>query len=105
MPRQWFWLVMVAAGGALVVFGGVKMHAVGSVGLTRMGRGVRARVEVSLREKRGSALDLEVGGDLAGLSAGSVRYLTRKDLEALPQVSYAVEEDANFSGTVRVRGV
>ena len=105
MPRQWFGLVMVAAGGALVVFGGVKMHAVGSVGSMRMGRGVRARVGVSLREKRGSALDLEVGGDLTGLPAGSVRYLTREDLEALPQASYAVEEDANFSGTVHVRGV
>ena len=58
-----------------------------------------------LREKRSSALDLEVGGDLAGLPAGSVRYLTREDLKSLPQVSYTVADDGNFSGAVQVRGV
>jgi mono/diheme cytochrome c family protein len=68
-------------------------------------QGDRPKAGLSLREKRGSGLDLEVRGDLAGLPAGSVRYLSREDLQALPQVSYAVTDDANFSGPVRVRGV
>ena len=68
-------------------------------------QGDRPKAGLSLREKRGSGLDLEVRGDLAGLPAGSVRYLSREDLQALPQVSYTVTDDANFSGPVRVRGV
>lgn len=58
-----------------------------------------------LREKRGDALDLEVRGDLAGVPAGPVRYISREDLKALPQVSYTVTDDANFSGAVQIRGV
>jgi mono/diheme cytochrome c family protein len=104
MPRRWIALVMVATNVALVVFCAAKMHAFESA-LTRVGLGARARAVVSLREKRGSALDLEVGGDLAGVPAGSVRYISREDLEALPQVSYAVTDDANFSAPVHVRGV
>ncbi len=59
----------------------------------------------NLRETRSSELDLEVGGELAGLPAGTVRYLTREDLKALPQVSYRVTDDANFSGAVQISGV
>jgi mono/diheme cytochrome c family protein len=96
---------MVAAGLALLVFGGLKGHAFESTDLARVGQGARLRVGVSLREKRGSALDLEVAGDLPGLPAGSVRYLSREDLEALPKVNYEVTDDANFSGPVQIRGL
>jgi mono/diheme cytochrome c family protein len=61
--------------------------------------------ETKLREARSSALDLEVGGELVGLPAGAVRYLTREDLKAMPQVSYRVTDDANFDGAVQVSGV
>ena len=42
---------------------------------------------------------------MAGLPAGTVRYLTREELKALPQVSYTVTDDANFNKAVHVRGV
>src|SRR5271154_2327307 len=58
-----------------------------------------------LHEKRASALDLEVGGDLAGMPTGIMRYLRREDLLALPQVSYTVTDDANFKGPTQVNGV
>jgi mono/diheme cytochrome c family protein len=61
--------------------------------------------ETLLRETRSSELDLEVGGELAGLPAGAVRYLTREDLKAMPQVSYRVTDDANFGGAVQISGV
>ena len=60
-----------------------------------------------LRMSRSSPSDLEVGGEIAGLPAGSVRYITREDLLALPQVSYTVTGGPNFKGLgpVRVSGV
>jgi len=64
-----------------------------------------ANSETKLRGRRSSALDLEVGGELAGLPAGAVRYLRREDLKAMPQVSYRVTDDANFDGAVQISGV
>jgi mono/diheme cytochrome c family protein len=58
-----------------------------------------------LREKRDSPLDLEIAGDLAGVPAGTTRYLRREDLLALPQASYAVSDDANFKVPTQVSGV
>src|SRR5690349_13648633 len=58
-----------------------------------------------LRERRASALDLEVAGDLAGMPPGAIRYLRREDLLALPQVSYTITDDANFKGPTQVSGV
>ena len=52
-----------------------------------------------------SALDLEVGGDLIGLPAGSIRYITRKELLALPQNGYTVSDDPNFTEPTKVSGV
>jgi mono/diheme cytochrome c family protein len=54
---------------------------------------------------RTSPLDLEVGGDLAGLPANSTRYITREELLALPQVSFTVTGDANFAGPTQISGV
>ncbi|MFY9803683.1 MAG: cytochrome c [Candidatus Acidiferrales bacterium] len=54
---------------------------------------------------RSSPLDLEVAGDLAGLPAGSVGYLTREQLLALPQVNFTVTRDPNFTGPTVVSGV
>jgi mono/diheme cytochrome c family protein len=58
-----------------------------------------------LHEKRASALDLEVAGDLAGVPPGTIRYLRREDLLTLPQVSYTVTDDANFKEPTQVGGV
>lgn len=59
----------------------------------------------ALRLKRSSSSDLEVGGEIAGLPAGTTRYLTRDDLLALPQATYSVTDDANFTGPTQVSGV
>ena len=56
-------------------------------------------------DKRRSPLDLEIGGDLAGLPPGSTRYVTREELLAMPQVNYTASEDANFSGPAQIGGV
>jgi hypothetical protein len=60
---------------------------------------------LTLRETRSSPLDLEVGGELAGLSAGATRYITRSDLLALPQVEYNVTDDVNFTGPAKIGGI
>ncbi|HTQ96756.1 MAG TPA: c-type cytochrome [Candidatus Acidoferrum sp.] len=62
-------------------------------------------VKLILRETRTSPFDLEVAGDLAGFPAGTVRYVTRKELLRLPQVSATVTDDANFRGPTEISGV
>lgn len=58
-----------------------------------------------LHPRRSSPLDLEVAGDLRGLPPGATRYLTRAELLALPQVSYTVQNDPNFTEPTEVSGV
>jgi mono/diheme cytochrome c family protein len=58
-----------------------------------------------LRAQRASPTDLEIASDLKGFPAGTTRYLTRDDLLALPQVSYTVTDDDNFTGPTKVSGV
>jgi mono/diheme cytochrome c family protein len=58
-----------------------------------------------LHQSRQSASDLEVGGDLSGLPQRSTRYLTRKEILALPQVTYTVTDDPNFTGPTKISGV
>lgn len=55
--------------------------------------------------KRFAAGDLEIGGDLRGLPTGSTRYLSREDLLTLPQVTYTVNDDTNFTEPTRISGV
>ena len=53
-----------------------------------------------------SPSDLELGGDSPGrLAEQGKRYITREQLLALPQVSYTVTNDANFSGPTQISGV
>ena len=54
---------------------------------------------------RSSPLDLEVGGEINGVPAGSTRYLTRGDLLALTQTNSYVSDDPNFANTVQIGGV
>jgi mono/diheme cytochrome c family protein len=58
-----------------------------------------------LRTGRASLFDLELAGDIAGLAPGATRFLTRDDLLALPQVSYPVTDDDNFTGPTQISGV
>jgi len=96
MRQRWLIVVLALAAPMVVAFGRAQAQAE---------RNARPKPALSLQEKRGSALDLEVGGDLAGLPPGAVRYLTREDLQKLPQTSYVVTDDANFSAATGIRGV
>jgi mono/diheme cytochrome c family protein len=58
-----------------------------------------------LREARVSPLDLEVGGELAGLPAGTTRYISHDDLMSLPQTTYTVMDDPNFTRPTQITGV
>jgi mono/diheme cytochrome c family protein len=60
---------------------------------------------VALHDHRLSPSDLEVGGDLTGLSPGTTRYVTYNTLLTLPQVTYTVKDDSNFTGPTEVSGV
>ena len=60
---------------------------------------------VLLRTVRSSAGDLEIGGELAGLPSGAVRYIRYEDLLALPHESYTISDDTNFKGKTEISGV
>jgi len=55
--------------------------------------------------QRAAPTDLEIGGDLASLPAGSTRYLSREDLLRLPQVTFTTADDPNFAKPTEVSGV
>ncbi len=96
--------LLFVAGASACCWGFADLRAAGTAFL--QGKGEASVIyETRLRETRSSALDLEVGGELAGLPVGAVRYLTRDELKAMPQVSYRVTDDANFDGAVQVSGV
>jgi mono/diheme cytochrome c family protein len=95
---------VIFASWGLLIFGGMGAHSIGS-DLLHVKPGAQTVSRQILREKRSAGLDLEVAGDLAGLPAGSLRYIAQEDLKALPQVTYTVTDDANFVGAVEVRGV
>jgi mono/diheme cytochrome c family protein len=56
-------------------------------------------------EKRHLSSDLEVGGELAGLPPESTRYLSRDELSTMPQVTFTVTDDTNFTSSAKIRGV
>jgi hypothetical protein len=58
-----------------------------------------------LLETRSSPEDLEVGGELSGLPAGSTRYVRYEDLLRLPQETYTISDDTNFKGKTEISGV
>jgi mono/diheme cytochrome c family protein len=64
-----------------------------------------ARPRQPQHEERQHPSDLEIGGDLAGLQPGATRYITREELLAMPQVSYTVSDDSNFTGETQISGV
>jgi mono/diheme cytochrome c family protein len=64
-----------------------------------------AAAHVELHANRSSPYDLEVSGNLAGLPAETIRYVTREQLLALPQETFTVTGDPNFAGPTQVSGV
>ena len=60
---------------------------------------------VPLKARRKLPSDLEVGGDLAGLSGGTTRYVTLDSLLNLSLVTYTVTDDPNFSGPTKIGGI
>jgi mono/diheme cytochrome c family protein len=96
MQQPWIRLLAVA---------GVVLVAVVNI---RFGESVRAQtpaIGLALRTTRASPLDLELGGELAGLPPGTTRFILREDLLALPQLTYTVTDDANFTGPTQISGV
>jgi mono/diheme cytochrome c family protein len=63
------------------------------------------QTSIPILPARTSPDDLEIGGELAGLPAGSVRYLRYEDLLRLPQEEYTVSDDTNFHGRTEISGV
>lgn len=66
---------------------------------------VAARPSALLHRGRSSPGDLEVGGELAGLPAGSTRYIRYEDLLRLPQETYTVSDDSNLPHDAKISGV
>jgi mono/diheme cytochrome c family protein len=58
-----------------------------------------------LHAERSSAGDLEVGGELAGVSAGATRFIRYEDMLRLPQESFTVNDDSNLPSGTRISGV
>ena len=77
----------------------IRLHA------TRDGNAPLAGSRITLRTERSSPLDLEVGGELAGMEKGATRYISREDLLALPQVTFTAAGDGNFVSNAEIRGV
>jgi len=55
--------------------------------------------------QREAATDLAISGDLQSLPSGTTRYLSREDLLTLPQSTFTVRDDPNFTGPTEVSGV
>ncbi len=64
-----------------------------------------ANLSGKAHERRLSPSDLEIGGDVRGLTPGATRFLRREDLLTLPQVTYTVTDDSNFGGRTEISGV
>ena len=60
---------------------------------------------MQLDNSRQSPWDLEIGGELAGLPPGTTRFLSREALLTLPQVTFTVSDDANFTGPTKITGI
>lgn len=58
-----------------------------------------------LQMQRSSAQDLEITGDLPGLTSGQSRFIRYADLAALPQATYTVKDDPDFNRPVQLSGV
>jgi mono/diheme cytochrome c family protein len=101
MPRSWIHVLTLAS---LLLSDGVSFHFAQEMSAQPIPSAPAPHL-LALHAERSSPSDLELGGEIAGLPPGATRYLTREDLLALPQVSYTVTDDANFTGPTQISGV
>lgn len=74
-------------------------------GMTVFCAGLQAQRRLGLQSARHAPSDLEVGGSLCGVPVGQTRFVSYKELLALPQESYRVVDDSNFGRPVTVSGI
>jgi mono/diheme cytochrome c family protein len=96
-------IVLLAAAGFLLT-NGIALDYAKQQDATAM-PAARSVPVLKFLAARQSPSDLEVGADLVGLPPGATRYITREDLLALPQVTYTVTDDSNFTGPTKISGV
>jgi mono/diheme cytochrome c family protein len=101
MPR--LWIGSLAAVGLLLAGGSTLAY--GKQRETAARTAVDSTLFTKLLAARHASSDLEVVGELIGLPPGTTRYITREDLLALPQVTYTVADDSNFTGPTKITGV
>jgi mono/diheme cytochrome c family protein len=104
MKRSWkagaVAVAVICLGVALAVQSGGAQNGKPNTGVVQHG------ILEFLSPKRTSPLDLEIDGDILGTVRGhSKSYVTRQQLLSLPQVSYSVTNDANFTGPTKISGV
>jgi len=108
IPGVALWGVCSLFAGAICVGGAEKS-------LREVSNAEDKVLRVTLREKRQSALDLEIGeigsdfgaagsGARSG-AAGRTQYASREDLLKLPQVTATVTDDANLKKATQISGV
>jgi len=100
MLRSMIWL---PAALALALVAGTDDGAGSAVAQSKPA--VTSLLDNKLRPERQSATDLEIGGELARWPEGSARYIAREDLLKLPQVTYTVTDDSNFTKPTQISGV
>ncbi|MFY9935371.1 MAG: hypothetical protein WAK33_00775 [Silvibacterium sp.] len=61
--------------------------------------------KLPLHEKRMSPDDLKLSGELPGVPANSVRFVSYLELAKLPQVTFTVTDDPNFKKKAEITGV
>jgi hypothetical protein len=95
-------LLGIAAALSIALTGAAKM----SGNERQAGQEKQATQErLPLHEKSTSANDLQLSGNLPGAPANAVRFVSYTDLLALPQVTFTVTDDSNFSGKVEISGI
>ena len=89
--------------GAAIVVALPRLHSLSTH--TQPNTSVGGGLVTRSSTERKLSTDLEIAGDLAGLSEGNVRYVARQDLLSLPQVTFRVTNDPNFKAPTEVSGV
>ena len=60
---------------------------------------------IPIATERSSPQDLEIAGDVPGIPPGAKRFVHYADLSQLPQVSFTVKDDENFTAPAKLSGV
>jgi hypothetical protein len=81
--------------GIVLIFAAVLTASLAATGPQR----------IPLQTQRSTPQDLEVSGNIPGVPQGGKRFVRYADLSALPQVTFTVRDDSNFSGPVKLSGV